>query len=142
MFLFYVDESGTCSNDNQTNFFVLAAVAITDEHSSQIYRDISSLKQGILKKKKPEEWELKARDICQGLEYFKGWKWEARVRVFLEVSNTLNRLPCEIFAVIATALAVKPLCEAQLPLHLSDSRIELVVYEFDSLTMTNIAQCC
>jgi hypothetical protein len=44
--------------------------------------------------------------------------------------------------VIATAKAVKSLCEAQLPLHLSDSRIELVVYEFDFLTMTNIAQFC
>jgi hypothetical protein len=43
---------------------------------------------------------------------------------------------------IATAKAVMPLCEAQLPLHLSDSRIELVVYESDSLTMTNIAQFC
>jgi hypothetical protein len=45
-------------------------------------------------------------------------------------------------AIIATAKAVKQLREAQLPLHLSDSRIELVVYEFDSLTMTNIAQIC
>jgi hypothetical protein len=76
MFLFYVDESSTCSNDDQTNFFVLAAVAINDEHSLQMHKSISLLKQDILKKKDPDEWELKARDIYQGSGYFKGYQWE------------------------------------------------------------------
>jgi hypothetical protein len=43
---------------------------------------------------------------------------------------------------MATAKAVKPLCEAQLPLHPSDRQIDLVVYEFDFLTMTSMAQFC
>lgn len=40
---------------------------------------------------------------------------------------------------IATAKAVRTLCEAHLPLHPEDNQIELVVYEFDSSTMTSFA---
>lgn len=100
MFLFYVDESGTCSNDNQTNFFVLAAIGIADEYSSQLNREIRSFKQAIFKTRKPEEWELKARDIYQGLGLFKGYKWDGRLRIFLESANILNQIPCHLFAVM------------------------------------------
>lgn len=100
MFLFYVDESGTCSNDNQTNYFVLAAIAVEDQHSLQIYKEFSVCKQRIFLKKNPEEWELKTRELCQGEKLFKGHKWESRVRIFLELSNTLAQLPLQIFAVV------------------------------------------
>jgi hypothetical protein len=44
--------------------------------------------------------------------------------------------------VIATAKASRMLCEEHLLLHLQDIKIKLVVYEFESSTMTNIAQFC
>lgn len=100
MFLFYVDESGTYLNDNQTNFFVLAAIAIADENSSQLEREIRSFKQEIFKKRKPEEWELKGRDLYQGLEVFKGYNWNGRLRIFLEAANILSQIPCHLFGVM------------------------------------------
>jgi hypothetical protein len=106
MLLFYIDESGTCSNDNQTNFFVLASIAISEQHSSQTYIKFSSIKQSILNTKEAEDWELKGRDIYQGAGNFKGYKWEARVRIFKEIATKLTEMPCHIFAVVVDKKAL------------------------------------
>jgi hypothetical protein len=48
---------------------------------------------------KPEDWEIKGRNIRRGEEFFKSFSWEKRVSVFVELSSVLAELPCQIFAV-------------------------------------------
>ncbi|MBD2302624.1 DUF3800 domain-containing protein [Nostoc sp. FACHB-190] len=105
MLLFYVDESGTCSKDDQTNFFVLASVAISEHDSSQIHTKVLSLKQSIFPSKDHDTWELKGREIYRGEGTFKKHKLESRIRIFLEISTTLNQLPCHIFTVVVNKKA-------------------------------------
>ena len=100
MFLFYIDESGTNAKDSGTNYFVLASIAIYEKNYSKNYEEISALKRSIFKTKEPEDWELKSNELCKGKEIFKGWNFEARVRTFLTVSETLNKIPCHISSII------------------------------------------
>lgn len=100
MFLFYIDESGTGSNDKETNYFVLASIAISENYSLGNYEEILSLKQNIVKGRDPEKWELKGHNLVQGKDVFKGWSSEARSRTFLKIAEKLNQLPCDIFAVV------------------------------------------
>ena len=97
--LFYVDEGGTTWNDKQTNFFFLASFAIHVQDWSQMDREIPALKKELLSGRKPEDWELKGRDIWQGLGSFKNCKQEIRLGYFKTIAQTLNQLPCHIFAV-------------------------------------------
>ena len=99
MFLFYIDESGTNAKDSGTNYFVLASIAIYEKNYSKNYEEISALKRSIFKTKEPEDWELKGNELCKGKEIFKSWNFEARVRTFLTVSETLNKIPCHIFSI-------------------------------------------
>ncbi len=100
MFLFYTDESGTGSNDNQTNYFVLASLAISEIYSSSNYEQILLLKQNIIKRRDPEDWELKGRNLYQGDDVFKKWSPDAKIRTFLQIAEKLNELPCHIFAIV------------------------------------------
>jgi hypothetical protein len=97
--LFYVDEGGTGWNDRQTNFFFLASFAIHVQHWSQMDREFSALKKELFSGREPEEWELKGRDIWQGVGSFKNFPRGFRLRAFKEVSETMSQLPCHIFAV-------------------------------------------
>jgi len=97
--LFYVDEGGTTWNDKQTNLFFLASFAIHVQDWSQMEREVSALKKELLSRREPEDWELKGRDIWQGLGSFKNCKQEIRLGYFKKISQTLNQLPCHIFAV-------------------------------------------
>ncbi|BAZ80447.1 DUF3800 domain-containing protein [Sphaerospermopsis kisseleviana CS-549] len=100
MFLIYIDESGSYAADDRTNYFILASIAIHETNYSKNYEQISQLKRSIVKKKEPEDWELKGHDLCKGKELFKGWNFEARVRTFLCISETLNQIPCHILSVV------------------------------------------
>jgi hypothetical protein len=100
MFLFYIDESGTGAKDNGTNYFVLASIAIYEKDYSKNYEEISALKRSIVKTKEPEDWELKGNELCKGKEIFKDWNFEARVRTFVTISETLNKIPCHISSII------------------------------------------
>jgi hypothetical protein len=97
--LFYVDEGGTGWSDDETNLFFLGSFAIYVQHWSQMDREVSALKKELLPGKKPEDWELKGRHIWQGEGSFKGCRQESRLRAFKQISQTLNQLPCHIFAV-------------------------------------------
>jgi hypothetical protein len=102
MFLFYIDESGTLLKDNQTNYFILATIAMSDKYSSQNQEKFLLLKRSIVKAQEPELWELKGSELCQGKgKTFTRYKLEARVRIYLEIAETLNETPCHIFGVIA-----------------------------------------
>jgi len=97
--LFYIDEGGTGWSDDETNLFFLGSFAIYVQHWSQMDREVSALKKKLLPGKKPEDWELKGRHIWQGEGSFKGCRQESRLRAFKQISQTLNQLPCHIFAV-------------------------------------------
>lgn len=97
--LFYVDEGGTGWNDRQTNFFFLASFAIHVQEWSQMDSKFSALKKKLLRRKEPEDWELKGRDIWQGQGSFKDFPRAVRLRHFKEVSETMSQLSCHIFAV-------------------------------------------
>jgi Protein of unknown function (DUF3800) len=97
--LFYVDEGGTGWKDMETNFFFLASFAIHVQHWSQLDREVSSLKKELFSGREPEDWELKGRDIWQGVGSFKNCPREFRLRAFKKVSETISHLPCHIFAV-------------------------------------------
>jgi len=97
--LFYVDEGGTGWKDMETNFFFLASFAIHIQHWSQMDREVSALKKELFPGKEPEGWEIKGRDIWQGEGSFNKCRPEFRLRAFKQISQTLNQLPCHIFAV-------------------------------------------
>jgi hypothetical protein len=97
--LFYVDEGGTGWKDMQTNFFFLASFAIHIKHWSQMDSKFSALKKELFSEKEPEDWELKGRDIWQGVGEFKDCEREFRLEGFKKVSETMSQLPCDIFAV-------------------------------------------
>lgn len=97
--LFYVDEGGTGWNDMETNFFFLASFAIHVQHWSQMDREVSALKKELFSGKEPEDWELKGRDIWQGVGSFKKVSREFRLQTFKKISEAMSQLPCHIFAV-------------------------------------------
>lgn len=99
MVLFYVDENGTGWQDPQTNFFFLASFSIPIQNWSQMDREVSALKNNLLSRIRPEDWELKGRDLWQGVGSFKNFPRENRLQAFKQVSETLSKLPCHIFAV-------------------------------------------
>ncbi|WP_445173384.1 hypothetical protein, partial [Microcoleus sp.] len=58
-----------------------------------------ALKKELFRGREPENWELKGRDIWQGVGSFKKFPEEFRLRAFKKVSETMSQLPCHIFAV-------------------------------------------
>ena len=62
-------------------------------------REVSALKNELLIRREPEDWELKGRDIWQGVGSFKSFPREFRLRAFKKVSQTMSQLPCHIFAI-------------------------------------------
>ncbi|NEQ67085.1 MAG: DUF3800 domain-containing protein [Symploca sp. SIO1B1] len=99
MILFYIDESGTGWRDKETNFFFLVSFAAPVQQWLQIDREFLSFKRSVRPNSKPEEWELKGREIWQGVGKFKKVKREYRIRDFLQLAEILSNLPCHIFAV-------------------------------------------
>jgi hypothetical protein len=96
--LFYVDESGTRWKDMETNFFFLASFAIHIQDWSQMDRDVSALKKELFRRREPEDWELKGRDIWQGVSSFKNFPREFRLRAFKKISEIMSQLPCHIYS--------------------------------------------
>ena len=99
MLLFYMDESGTGLKDTRTPFFVLAAVGIPAEKWQSMDSQIVSLKRRMVGWAKPEDFEIKGRDLRRGEKFFKNMDWQARVRAFHDVAQLIAELPCKVFAV-------------------------------------------
>lgn len=99
MLLFYMDESGTGLKDTGTPFFVLAAVAIPAASWRAVDSQIASLKRRMVSWAKPEDFEIKGRDLRRGEKFFKNLDWPARVRAFHDVAQLIAELPCSVFAV-------------------------------------------
>jgi len=75
MLLFYVDESGTGLSDKKLDYFILASVAVHIDSCPEMYRNVSSLKRNIFPYLKPEDWEIRGRNIRQGDDAFKKKSW-------------------------------------------------------------------
>jgi hypothetical protein len=99
LILFYIDESGTGLGDKRTPFFVLSAVGIAARDWSRIDSEVVSLKRRLVSWAKPEDWEIKGRDLRRGQNFFKGQNWHRRSAAFNEIADLVSRLPCQIFSV-------------------------------------------
>ncbi len=99
MWLFYIDESGTGLKDRQTPYFVLAATAIPANGWAEVDSRVAALKRRMISWAKPEDFEIKGRDIRRGEKLFRGQNWETRMAAFHAIGQLLNELPCHILAV-------------------------------------------
>lgn len=99
MFLFYIDESGTGLGDKQTPFFVLAALAIHARDWQEMDSRVASLKRRLVSWAKPEDFEIKGRDMRRGEKFFRGQNWSTRARAIDDVAQLIAELPCQVFAV-------------------------------------------
>ncbi len=99
MILFYIDESGTGLGDKQTPFFILAAVAIHVRDWQEVDSRVANIKRRLVSWAKPEDFEIKGRDMRRGDKFFRGQNWKARVEAINDVAQLIAELPCRIFAV-------------------------------------------
>jgi len=98
MILFYVDESGTGFGTKQP-FFSLGTIAIAAQDWARIDREFILLKRRLISWAKPEDWEIKGRDLRQGANFFKKYHWEQRLTIFKQIAELVSELPCQLFAV-------------------------------------------
>ena len=99
MFIFYIDESGTGLGDERNNFFVLAAFAIHAQDWIHLDQKTSAIKRRLISWAKPEDWEIKGRDIRRGEKLFQTHDWPKRAAAFMEIAAMLEKFPCQMFTV-------------------------------------------
>lgn len=97
--LFDIDESGTGLKDRQTPYFVLAATAIPADAWAEVDSAVATLKRRMISWAKPEDFEIKGRDIRRGEKLFRGQNRETRMAAFQGIGQLLHELPCRILAV-------------------------------------------
>jgi len=98
MRLYYIDESGTLMGDRQP-FFVLAAVGLDAGMWDQAEQRLVTLKRRLVPAVRPEDLEIKARDIRRGDGFFRGQDWNTRQECLDEARGLLIELSCEVLAV-------------------------------------------
>ncbi len=105
MWLFYVDESGTglaqAGKAAQGSHFVLAAVGVDVALLSEMNGAVDAFKKALVPYAKPEDFEIKARYMRQGMGFFKPMPWAERLQAMEALAQLIGRLPCRIFAVVA-----------------------------------------
>ena len=99
MILFYLDESGTGLKDTRSPYFVLAAIAVADTEWSALEGQVHALKRRLVVWAKPEDWEIKGRELRRGENFFVNQPWEKRAAAFDEIAQMIGDLPCHLFAV-------------------------------------------
>ncbi|OIO88080.1 MAG: hypothetical protein AUK03_16955 [Anaerolineae bacterium CG2_30_64_16] len=99
MLLFYIDESGTGLEDKQTPFFALAAVAIPADQWQSVDSRTTTLKRRLVSWAKPEDFEIKGRDLRRGEKLFKNLDWHTRLTAINDVAQLIADAPCRVFAV-------------------------------------------
>lgn len=99
MLLFYIDESGTGLKDIRSSSFILSAIAVNSSDWNLMDSKTNALKRHIIPFAKPEDFEIKGRDIRRGEKFFKAQNWSARVSVIDKIANLIAELPCLIFAI-------------------------------------------
>lgn len=99
MILFYIDESGTGLGDKGSPYFVLSATGIPANEWSVVDTQITTLKRRLISWAKPEDFEIKGRDMRRGEKFFKGKNWPEPVQAIQDVAQLISVLPCQILAV-------------------------------------------
>jgi len=99
MILFYIDESGTGLRDRQSPFFVLTALGIDARHWNEMDARVVDIKRHLVSWAKPEDFEIKGRDLRRGDKLFRGQNWESRVKAIHDIAGLVAGLPCRIHAV-------------------------------------------
>lgn len=99
MILFYIDESGTGLGDKGSSYFVLSATGIPAQDWKIVDSQVVALKRRLVSWAKPEDFEIKGRDMRHGLKFFQRMNWPERVKAIHDVSDLIATLPCRIFAV-------------------------------------------
>ncbi len=99
MRLFYIDESGTGLKDNKTPYFLLSAFGIPASEWQAVDEQIAALKRRLFSWAKPEDFEIKGRDLKQAQNFFKRQAWPTRINAFHEIAQVIADLPCQVFAV-------------------------------------------
>ncbi|HFE67050.1 MAG TPA: DUF3800 domain-containing protein [Chloroflexi bacterium] len=117
MYFFYVDESGTGLRDKRSNFFVLAAFAIEGRDWNRLDEETSALKRRLVSWAKPEDWEIKGRDIRRGDRLFQNTKWENRADAFVDIAEMLRKFPCRMFVVQVNKQLLSPFVETDSDLY-------------------------
>jgi len=99
MILFYIDESGTGLKDRQSPYFVLSAVAVPSENSRGMDAQVIALKRQLVSWAKPEDFEIKGRDLRRGDKFFRGLDWEQRSRAIVAVAQLIANSDSQILTV-------------------------------------------
>jgi hypothetical protein len=99
MLVCYIDESGTGLNDPESPYFVLAAAMIHSSDTQTVDRQLTALKIALAPYAKPEDFEIKGRDLRQGRMLFKRMDWAARISAMQTVADLILSLPVKILAV-------------------------------------------
>jgi hypothetical protein len=106
MLLIYVDESGTGLGRGPSSHFVLTAF-ITDVAQSRILdQQIVHLKQKIAFWAKPEDFEIKGRDIRRGEGVFRSVDFAARLQIMSDIAELLSKQTFTILAVLVDKRAL------------------------------------
>lgn len=99
MIRFYIDESGTGLGDKRSPYFVLSAIGIPLQEWKNVDAQVVALKRRLVSWAKPEDFEIKGRDLRRGEKFFKSMNWSERVGAIHDVAGVLSMLPCKIIAV-------------------------------------------
>lgn len=100
MRLLYIDESGTGLKDRASPFFVLAALGVVDKDVPSLDSAVVALKRRLVGWAKPEDFEIKGRDIRRGEKFFKQLDWEQRLRAMQSIADLIAEQPCRAVAVV------------------------------------------
>lgn len=109
MKLCYIDESGTGFKDLNSPYFLLAAVVIDASDWNHLDVGLSQLKTRMFPYMKPEDFEIKGRDIRRGDKVFRNVSWDERVGILRNIGELLKELPCHICAVSLNKSLMKDL---------------------------------
>lgn len=78
---------------------MLASVAIPVDKWSLIDSETNALKRRLVPWAKPEDYEIKGRDMRRGEKFFRGQDWNSRARAINDVAQLIAEIPCQFFAV-------------------------------------------
>jgi hypothetical protein len=101
MILFYIDESGTGLSDKRSAFFVLAATSISIDDWPELDNRFTVLKRRLISFAKPEDFELKGRDLRRGEKFFKHQSWPMRAQAINDIAQFISESPLRVLAVQA-----------------------------------------
>ena len=101
MIFFYIDESGTSFGDKRHPYFVLSAVAVDSKRWDSLNQFVHDLKSELVPWAKPEDWELKGRDLRHGGKesVFSNMNWPMRAPLFFQIAERMSTLELHLLAV-------------------------------------------